>query len=54
MLKDDDVEDEDEEQDIVDKEELISEGDIHRAKRESRNKQPTGRVVGILKRNWRS
>ena len=55
-LKNDDAEDEEEdeedEDDVLHKETKILKSED--AKRSQSEKQPTGKVVGIIKRNWRS
>ncbi|PSS31962.1 hypothetical protein PHLCEN_2v2289 [Hermanssonia centrifuga] len=50
-LKNDDADDTDEE---VDDQEDVAERKVGNAKRVSAERQPTGRIVGIIKRNWRS
>ncbi|KAI4518003.1 RNB-domain-containing protein [Schizophyllum commune Loenen D] len=55
MLKDDDAEDDDDEEGDEENAEVIArETRILKSEQRSAEKQPTGRVVGIIKRNWRS
>ena len=54
MLKDDDAEDDDDEEGDEENAEVIArESRILKSEQRSAEKQPTGRVVGIIKRNWR-
>lgn len=56
-LKNDDVEDSDEEGEGEDTEAILREKralKVEEEARQSSEKQPTGRVVGIIKRNWRA
>ena len=53
-LKDDDAEDSADEADVEGHEVLVRESKVLRTEQRSIEKQPTGRVVGIIKRNWRA
>ncbi|PPR00807.1 hypothetical protein CVT26_012448 [Gymnopilus dilepis] len=53
-LKDDDAEDSADEADVEGHEVLVRESKVLRTEQRSLEKQPTGRVVGIIKRNWRA
>jgi exosome complex exonuclease DIS3/RRP44 len=56
--KNDDAEDSEEEEeeadDVLDKESKLIRAEAERSKQASNEKQPTGRVVGVIKRNWRT
>lgn len=52
-LRDDDAEDPEDKESDMD-EVAIRESKVHQEDSRSRDKQPTGRVVGVIKRNWRS
>ena len=53
-LKNDDAEDSGEEGDEDNDEVLVKESRHIRSEKQTSEKQPTGRIVGVIKRNWRA
>jgi exosome complex exonuclease DIS3/RRP44 len=53
-LKNDDAEDSGEERDEANDEVHLTESRHIQSEKRTSGKQPTGRIVGIIKRNWRA